>query len=65
MVDGHRVEFGFAVNLAVGKFFSSNFQYKTANIKNLKTNKFKTYILEANGNIKTAKNHLIINGDIT
>ena len=27
--------------------FSSNFQYKTSNIK-LKTNKFKTYVLEAN-----------------
>jgi len=33
MVDGRHVEFGFAANLAVGKVFSSNFQYKKANIK--------------------------------
>jgi len=32
-VDGRRVEFGFAAYLAAEKFFSSNFQYKTANIK--------------------------------
>jgi len=31
MQDG--VEFGFAANLAADNFFSSNFQYKTANIK--------------------------------
>jgi len=30
-VDGHRVEFGFAANLAANNF--PNFQYKTANVK--------------------------------
>jgi len=45
-MDGHRVEFGFAAKLAADNF-SSNFQYKTANIK-LKTNKFKTYVFVGN-----------------
>jgi len=40
-MDGHRVEFDFAAKLAADNL-SSIFQYKTANIKWKKTNKFKT-----------------------
>jgi len=45
-MDGHHVEFGFAAKLATDNFFVK-FSIKTANIK-LKSNKFKTYLLEAN-----------------
>jgi len=46
-VDGHRVEFGFAANLAAEKvFFRQIFNIKTANIK-LKTHNFNTDVFEA------------------
>jgi len=55
-MDGHRVELGFAAKLAADNFFRQIFNIKQQiKYKIKKTNKFKTYVLEANWNFKTAK----------
>jgi len=47
-MDGHRVEFGFAAKLPADNFLFRQIFNKNSKYKIYKTNKFKTYMLEAN-----------------
>jgi len=53
-VDGYRIESGFAANLAADNFLVK-FSIQNSKYKIEITIKFKTYMLEANWNFKTAK----------